>query len=107
MDDLNVTVSAAPNRSGLKMTICIYSRDRVEGESENEEREPGGPRRGLGHNTARRAGKRAWEIGEGVVAYVGLGRRAPRRARGGRNEREGGRAVRSATAESSRPFFRL
>lgn len=38
-------------------------------------------------------GEEAWDIGREVIAYVGLGRRALRKARGGRKERECGRAV--------------
>lgn len=106
-NDLNVTVSAAPNGSGLEMTICMYSRDRVQGKSENEEREFRGPRRGRGHNmAARSAGKRGLGPRRSVVAYVRLGRAcaAERKAKGGRNERAGGRAVRYQLRDSGRSF---
>jgi len=65
-DGPNVTVSATPNRSRLEVVVCIYYRDRMEGESEGEEREFGGPGRG-GHNRASSLlGEEAWDIGQGV-----------------------------------------
>ena len=80
--DKRVTVSAAPGRSGPEVFICIYNRDQLEGESEDEEQEPGGPG-GRDHNTARSTGNGACDIGGRVAACVGLGGRVLQRARGG------------------------
>jgi len=56
--DIKVTVPAAPDGSGLEVVICVDYRDQTEDESDGEEREPGGPGRGWGHNIARSAVKR-------------------------------------------------